>query len=93
MCDQGDVVGSTWKLSANEETLRHETSDNIHQASLCIRPRVEQIWVLMQAKYHLLAETLRRKMLNAYSLHVWSGGDKTSLLHGFVYDDMPTSWL
>ena len=32
------------------------TADNIHQASLCTRPMPEQIWVLMQAKYHLLAE-------------------------------------
>ena len=51
------------KLSANEETLCHgETSHDVRQASLCTRPMAEQIWVLVQARYHLLAETLRRKM-------------------------------
>ena len=41
------------------------TSDDVRhdQASLCTRPRVEQIWVLVQARYHLLAETSRRRMV------------------------------
>ena len=51
------------KLSANEETLHHdETSGDVCQASLCTRPMAEQIWVLVQASSHLLAETLHRKM-------------------------------
>ena len=39
------------------------TSDDVRQASLCTLPRVEHIWVLVQARYHLLIETSRRRMV------------------------------
>ena len=41
-------------------TRRRQT--NARQASFCRRPMAEQIWVLVQARPHLLPETLRRKM-------------------------------
>ena len=51
------------KLSANKETLRHEeTSDERRQASSGTQPMAEEIWVIVQARSHLLAETLHRKM-------------------------------
>ena len=53
------------KLSANEETLHHnKTSGDVRQASIIMHTAhmAEQIWVLVQASSHLLAETLRRKM-------------------------------
>ena len=44
MCNQGDAVGSTWIW--NFQPMRRlyvtRTSDNIHQASLCTWPMVEQ---------------------------------------------------
>ena len=66
MCNQGDAVGSTWIWNFQPMRRRYvtRTSDDVRQASLCARPMAEQIWVLVQARYHLLAETLRRKMVD-----------------------------
>ena len=51
------------KLLANEETLRREeTSGDVRHTSLCTRPMMEQTWVLVQAKSHLPAQTLRGKL-------------------------------
>ena len=65
MCNQGDMVDFTWIWNF-QPTRRHyitRMSDDVRQASLRTRRSVaEQILVLMQARYHLLAETLRRKI-------------------------------
>ena len=62
MRNQGDVIGSTWICNFQPKRRRYvtRTSDDVRQASLCTRPMAKQIWVLVQARYHLLAETLCR---------------------------------
>ena len=44
--------------------LTTETSGDVRQASLCRQPIAQQIRALVQARSHLLAEILRRKMRN-----------------------------
>ena len=64
VCNQGDAVGSSWIWNFQPKRRHYVmSSDNVHQASLCTWPMAEQIWVLVQARYHLLAETLHRKMI------------------------------
>ena len=46
-----------------------KTSDAVRQALLCTQPMAEQTWVLVQARYHLLAETLHRKMVTLLCHH------------------------
>ena len=65
MCNQGDAVGSTWYETFSQwgdvtSRGRGTTSVRLHYI---YGSWAEQIRVLVQARYHLLAETLRRKMV------------------------------
>ena len=66
---QGDAVGSIFQpVNFNFQPMRRRYATrrcetNARQASSCIRSVAEQIWVLVQARPHLLAETLRRKVI------------------------------
>ena len=51
------------KLSANEEPLCHKEMSDICQGSFMYTAHGEQIWMLVQARSHLLAEILHLKML------------------------------
>ena len=57
---------------------------NARQASFCTRQVAEQIWMLVQAKPRLLAETLRRKTVWTGALTTWSYSLQMSAL-GYIY--------
>ena len=82
MCNQGDAVGSIWILHFQPMSRRYtmrRCKTNAHQASFCTRPMVEHIWVLMQGRPCMLAETLCMKMTAMGEPHTLqlslSGGD------------------
>ena len=72
MCNQGDVVGSTWmwNLQPIEETLCHK--DIIWCPSGCIMHTAHGRTDLgaQQARYYLLAETLRRSASHSQNLNL-----------------------
>ena len=62
-------------------TRRREA--HARQASVCTRPMAEQIWVIVQARPRLLAETLRRKMVWTGAITTWAYSLQMSAL-GYI---------
>ena len=65
MCKQGDAVGShlNMKLSANEETLRHDDVRRRPSGFIMHMAQGGTDLGACAARYHLLAETSRKRMV------------------------------